>query len=1769
MPVSHTLATSAPHQASDATRLRVLAGTPHSRRGSVLVLVVGVLALLAIIIVVYTSVGQADVRGGRALVNQARLDDQSRAMSEHIRSIVGEDATAVRVQRVYTGQGAPSYYAVRETVDYPYTDPASRGVLTLGGVNPDSARFNPAGNITNAWTNAGSEDPRVTSDPYLATTEPTWSNRDLNRLPNMPTPFALMGHHRDWGHLSIISPSGLPVNLANLRGQFNAASGFTTAGPYSNSATPSMSDWMYVWNRVSAASGFNAAPGVAQVTPVDKYNSPATWSNDRLETFRPTTWNPGNLAAGDVKFMGNMFADADGDGWYDSLWQELVDISDPANPSNLLQGGTGVRWVVAPRIIDLSGLVNVNIATSLTVPPDIENPPGITPSDVDLERLLTMADARQYFGVHPDAHWVDAGNYSDPLEITRAGFSAFSRIIEGRLSGMAETDGNDYYDTGEPNIVTPAWLASIGVKRNGGGVTLGSVTRATLYAQGGKDQDNGQLRTDATGAYLKQSGGFGFGDELELRAFGAVNDGRTISRLETAANSDFRYALMSPLRSLRDSVTDRDAGNLASGLVTWQGETLPRSMAQYFTDPRHLLTTLSGSRPLSYSHRRLNGPNDPATSIWYPLLDGSAATSSALNPVPQSDVAVDINPLLLAATSNTPQANRGIYPLSAANEIFSNYALALSPYLGDPLVWNDAQPGLKRAFGMSFGGPTYKTATTGVDVGETDTAKFRGRAAEVALRTAAHLTLNLLASQDNSRVNAGSATPDNRPIAATLLLDNSKRGNVLGDTIGGVRAFPYWPQALNTRLTVNSTIQPDLLGTTTTDVKAYPLDLDMGIPTANGGALAGENGTNEMATGYALNLFAAQPQPFVTAAMSYEMYYDAPLANGGDSKAVGSGSRDGEWETIVDPMSGAVIGTRSLGITIDGSVTTGNHDFLMECVAFQVTNPFDVSITLGDASGGFSYYFEFAGKYYEAARYNDAGVRTGSVTLLPRQSVCFYVLSDTVANIQQRWRNADAAISNTAVKDWLNKQLTPLAINSTLPIHTMQIDPTNGATVDAGSFHESIDSSATTDANKVVRLWRVVRQATGEAVNNRANDYLVDRLHDPDYGTGNRAALYRRLDSGNNRFEQIDAGPEPSEPEYTGRASQRDNTGFSITLFGTIRRRTDPNGGPLPAAASAADTDAGTIPAWCVEPKHAYGFTVPSTTGAPANSGVKNVVEVNAGFTNSGSLSGVSRTDFINQPGSADTFRRMLTKGITGAGYTAGSKHPASRHTNGTATDITDNVISTDFAGITWDGGHKASLFPIYPRRTGATINTEVERPPLRPADLLLPWAVGPYQNPTAAAAVAGAEQKLEVGHTTLSEAIAFGLNYSRGTSDDSYEFQIGQVLDRGHLPTDRYVPYNDINSDGAWTYNNGNPDPSISNGVPFALNILDRFRTTRYGTIDSAMQGKVNVNTAPLNVLRQLPMLTPASANLYGDDNLAFKGHWMNGATSQFALKIKDENGATTTQSLWKASNDRFDAAAAIAAYRDKQATVVRGFQKDESGVSRVYVDFSPLNDGKAATALDFRGSRAFMTNCVNVRTEPGFKTPGEIALAVIQDNSVRDGSTNLNAAQMKQLGVDHFNADDNVASPSNFQVPVTQINDTNALGVTQGTGAPREQAIGLTGNVTLRPATVGPGNHFVHGGKSSDYDRKLALIDALLNTVSTRSDYFCAYFLVNGYTEGDVQGLEPWTGGGAAPNEDRYTRPMTPSVQRRYMMVLDRSQCTRPGDKPKVLMFEELPVK
>jgi hypothetical protein len=81
------------------------------------------------------------------------------------------------------------------------------------------------------------------------------------------------------------------------------------------------------------------------------------------------------------------------------------------------------------------------------------------------------------------------------------------------------------------------------------------------------------------------------------------------------------------------------------------------------------------------------------------------------------------------------------------------------------------------------------------------------------------------------------------------------------------------------------------------------------------------------------------------------------------------------------------------------------------------------------------------------------------------------------------------------------------------------------------------------------------------------------------------------------------------------------------------------------------------------------------------------------------------------------------------------------------------------------------------------------------------------------------------------------------------------------------------------------------------------------------------------------------------------------------------------------------------------------------------------------------------------------------------------------------------------------------------------------------------------------------NDYASKLAIANGLFNAVDVRSDIYAVWFVVHGYQRADVEGLRP-------------EEPMVPSVARRYLMIVDRSNVTKLGDKPKILAFKQLPL-
>jgi hypothetical protein len=94
---------------------------------------------------------------------------------------------------------------------------------------------------------------------------------------------------------------------------------------------------------------------------------------------------------------------------------------------------------------------------------------------------------------------------------------------------------------------------------------------------------------------------------------------------------------------------------------------------------------------------------------------------------------------------------------------------------------------------------------------------------------------------------------------------------------------------------------------------------------------------------------------------------------------------------------------------------------------------------------------------------------------------------------------------------------------------------------------------------------------------------------------------------------------------------------------------------------------------------------------------------------------------------------------------------------------------------------------------------------------------------------------------------------------------------------------------------------------------------------------------------------------------------------------------------------------------------------------------------------------------------------------------------------------------------------------------------------------------------------GIPDNYAEKLLVASGLMSTVTTRSDVFAVWFVLQGYQKSDTENLHPFD-----QNEQNagIVDPLIPSVSKRFLMIVDRSNVTRLGEKPKVLLLTELPM-
>ena len=301
--------------------------------------------------------------------------------------------------------------------------------------------------------------------------------------------------------------------------------------------------------------------------------------------------------------------------------------------------------------------------------------------------------------------------------------------------------------------------------------------------------------------------------------------------------------------------------------------------------------------------------------------------------------------------------------------------------------------------------------------------------------------------------------------------------------------------------------------------------------------------------------------------------------------------------------------------------------------------------------------------------------------------------------------------------------------------------------------------------------------------------------------------------------------------------------------------------------------------------------------------------------------------------------------------------------------------------------------------------------------------------------------------------------------------------------------------------------------GIPLAAEIVGSFSTfdPEVTSLVKPVYGTINVNTAPLSILRLLPQLSPSNGT---DAALGQPGWWWDAANANL-------------------HDQRSDIAATMFAYAHKVAVWARditnptqdnaiNFDEKMSDVNGGDPDDPSMMDPTDALSREAR------TGILGVRETPGLSTIGEIL-------NVRDilfsggigGGGGLYAAphDIDRLGV----ADDgNIINPINVEEP--GVESFFYEGDDDGLRDDTDEIL-------------------------SEYDQKLAIANGLFNTVNVRSDVYAVWFVIHGYQRSDVEGLRP-------------EEPMVPSIARRYLMIVDRSNVTQLGEKPRILALKQLPL-
>ncbi len=488
----------------------------HSQRerGSIIIFAVGVLVLLAVLAAVFLTSSQQQRETGTSTVLQhmnSRSGSGVPRVMDHIVDIISRDVFDPMTPETMRN-GTPLVASAPSAFET-WDYPYTRVRPLLGG------GFEPTVGRADLFNKGG-------DDPWLADIDPQTHPGSglLGLLENAGSYDPTFGY---WMNLSKIHPLGVFVKIG-----YDLTNGADTGDP---------SDFFFL----TAAT------------------NPELFVPDEPDGKDPIA-GTGIFATPPSDLLDREWADTDGDGHYDARWTTWDGLFNRA----------GYSFYVAARVIDLSGMVNVNTATSFQriSDPNPDQAP-MTPADVDLLRFLST----------PDYTPIDGGG-----SLFADGEGAFERALVSlgyaRLPNPAPYQIGTFFlgnDSGQ-NYARLAVYDQFMGRSNG------------IFEFSGQHQAVAPFQID---------------DEIELRAYASRNDPASESRLEAAA-----------LRTLHASTDDElitrddiDASNITL------------RVQQYMVDLRHRLTTMSKARRLGPQTGRFPTVHNLATGKTqypaYPIVD--------------------------------------------------------------------------------------------------------------------------------------------------------------------------------------------------------------------------------------------------------------------------------------------------------------------------------------------------------------------------------------------------------------------------------------------------------------------------------------------------------------------------------------------------------------------------------------------------------------------------------------------------------------------------------------------------------------------------------------------------------------------------------------------------------------------------------------------------------------------------------------------------------------------------------------------------------------------------------------------------------------------------------------------------------------------------------------------------------------------------------------------------------------------------------------------